>query len=373
MKKLFLSIMMAFMVIMSMSAQTQSNYVGSSKFLDNVSVTVQGGVLTTFDNFFSGHTAMAPIALIGVDKYINPWFGVGVEGRTLVGTGNGRFNLHASSHTPSDNVNASGYLGVNVSGYLKFNVVNMFDFTGTRHFFEPVVYTGLGWGHQTCSSAAPRNYMTYRAGAELNFNLGQTKSWAIVVNPSVVFGDLDNGKLNKHHGNFEVTAGVVYHFKTSNGTTSFAKAKLYDQNEIDELNGKINGLQKQLDDANATIEVLKKAPKQTITETVTKTIWPKVQFKQGSAKIASTSMANIYDIADAIKDTKDTIKVTGYASTEGSTTFNKKLSYARAEAVKKALVDAGVDSTQIVTVGAGATEKFGPDNLELNRIATTEK
>ena len=361
MKKFFLSIMMAFMVIMSMSAQTQSNYVSSSKFLDNVSVTVQDGVLTTFDNFFSAHTAMAPIALIGVDKYINPWFGVGVEGRTLVGTGNGRFN----SHTTFD--------GVNVSGYLKFNVVNMFDFTGTRHFFEPVVYTGLGWGHQTCSTADPRNYMTYRAGAELNFNLGQSKSWAIVVNPSVVFGDIDNGKLNKHHGNFEVTAGVVYHFKTSNGTTSFAKAKLYDQNEIDELNGKINGLQKQLDDANATIEVLKKAPKQTITETVTKTIWPKVQFKQGSAKIASTSMANIYDIADAIKDTKDTIKVTGYASTEGSTTFNKKLSYARAEAVKKALVDAGVDSTQIVTVGAGATEKFGSDNLELNRIATTEK
>lgn len=361
MKKLFLSIMMAFMVIMSMSAQTQSNYVGSSKFLDNVSVTVQGGVLTTFDNFFSGHTAMAPIALIGVDKYINPWFGVGVEGRTLVGTGNGRFN----SHTTFD--------AINVSGYLKFNVVNMFDFTGTRHFFEPVVYTGLGWGHQTCSTADPRNYMTYRAGAELNFNLSQSKSWAIVVNPSVVFGDIDNGKLNKHRGNFEVTAGVVYHFKTSNGTTSFAKAKLYDQNEIDELNGKINGLQKQLDDANATIEVLKKAPKQTVTETVTKTIWPKVQFKQGSAKIASTSMANIYDIADAIKDTKDTIKVTGYASTEGSTTFNKKLSYARAEAVKKALVDAGVDPTQIVTVGAGATEKFGPDNLELNRIATTEK
>lgn len=363
MKKFIFSIMMAFMAVISMNAQTQSNYAGSSKFTDNVSVTVQGGVLTTFDEFFKGHTAMAPIALVGVDKYVNPWFGVGVEGRTLVGTGHGKFN----SHTAFD--------AVNVSGYAKFNLVNMFDFTGTRHLFEPVLYTGLGWGHQTCSTADPRSYMTYRAGAELNFNLGQTKSWAIVLNPSVVFGDLCNGKLEKSHGNFELTAGVVYHFKTSNGTTSFAKAKLYDQNEIDELNGKINGLQKQLDDANATIEVLKSAPKQTVVQTqaTTKTVWPKVQFKQGSAKIASTSMANIYDIAVAIKDTNDTIKVTGYASTEGSASYNKKLSYARAEAVKKALVAAGVDPTHIVTVGEGATEKFGPDDPQLNRIATTEK
>lgn len=360
MKKIFLSLLMVMTAIFS-NAQTQSNYAGSSKLLDNVSVTVQGGALTTFDEFVKGHTAVAPIALVGVDKYLNPWFGVGVEGRTLIGTGNGKYN----SHTAFD--------AVNVSGYAKFNIMNMFNFTGTRHLFEPVVYTGLGWGHQTCSDITPRNYMTYRAGAELNFNLGQSKSWAVVVNPSVVFGDIDNGKLSKHHGSFELTAGVVYHFKTSNGTTSFAKAKLYDQNEVDELNGKINGLKKQLDDANATIEVLKNAPKQTVVQTVTNTVWPKVQFKQGSAKIASTSMANIYDIADAIKDTKDTIKVTGYASTEGSTTYNKKLSYKRAEAVKKALVAAGVDPAQIVTVGAGATNTFSPDDLELNRIATTEK
>ena len=359
MKKFILSLMMAMVAIFSY-AQSQSNYVGSSKFTDNVSVTVQGGVLTSFDNFYSGHTAMAPVALIGVDKYITPVFGVGVEGRTLIGTGHGAYNTYT----------AFDY--VNVSGYLKANLANAFNFTGTHHTFEPVIYTGIGWGHGTAYDHP--NWMTYRAGVELNYNLGNSKNWAVVLNPSVVWNDIDNGKLIKKNGSFEVTAGVVYHFKTSNGTTSFAKAKLYDQDEVDELNSKVNGLKKQLDDANATIEVLKSnaQPKTNTVKTV-KIVYPKVQFKQGSAKVTETSMANIYDIADALKDVNGTIKVTGYASTEGTTKLNKELSLKRAEAVKKLLVKAGVSADKIEVVGNGATNKFNPDELNVNRIVTVEK
>lgn len=359
MKKFILSLMMAMVAIFSY-AQSQSNYVGSSKFTDNVSVTVQGGVLTSFDNFYSGHTAMAPVALIGVDKYITPVFGVGVEGRTLIGTGHGAYNTYT----------AFDY--VNVSGYLKANLANAFNFTGTHHTFEPVIYTGIGWGHGTAYDHP--NWMTYRAGVELNYNLGNSKNWAVVLNPSVVWNDIDNGKLIKKNGSFEVTAGVVYHFKTSNGTTSFAKAKLYDQDEVDELNSKVNGLKKQLDDANATIEVLKSnaQPKTNTVKTV-KIVYPKVQFKQGSAKVTETSMANIYDIADVLKDVNGTIKVTGYASTEGTTKLNKELSLKRAEAVKKLLVKAGVSADKIEVVGNGATNKFNPDELNVNRIVTVEK
>ena len=143
------------------------------------------------------------------------------------------------------------------------------------------------------------------------------------------------------------------------------------------LNGKINALQKNLNDANATIEVmhdsLTKANTLIKTKEITKMVYPKVQFKKGTAKIESTSMANIYDIADALKDVDGTIKVTGYASTEGSTRYNKELSLKRAVAVKNALIKAGVDGSKIKTIGAGPVNKFSPDNLDLNRIVTTEK
>lgn len=358
MKKIFI-ILIA--MIATVCANAQTNYAGSSKFTDNISVTVQGGIITSFDEFATGKTAFAPIAVVGADKYINPWFGVGLEGRTLIGTGDGKFDTHTT------------FDAVNVSGYAKFNVLNMFNFIGKRRTFEPIVYTGFGWGHQTCSNAADRNYMTFRSGVEFNINIGKQKHFGIVINPSVVFGNIDNGKLNKHNGYFELTAGVVYHFNTSNGTTSFAKAKLYNQNEVNELNSKINTLVNEMNTANRTIDSLNRIPKQIVTETVVKTVWPKIQFKQGSAELTETSAANIYDIADNIKDTKDTIKITGYASIEGNSILNDKLSYKRAEAVKTALVNAGVNPEQIITVGKGATNMFSPDDLELNRVVVTEK
>lgn len=362
MKKFIFSMVIALATFFNANAQTQSNYSGSSKFTDNVSVTVQGGVLTKFNDFYTSHPATTPIVLVGVDKYITPVFGVGIEGRTLIKTG--------SQNT------STAFDYINVSGYLKANLANMFAYNDKRHLFEPVIYTGLGWGHgtkgypefYTDATHTHINTMTYRAGAELNFNLGSSRNFAIVVNPSVVWGDIDNGKLLKKNGCFEVTAGLVYHFNTSNGTSSFKKAKLYDQNEIDGLNSKINDLKKDLDNANATIEVLKNAK----SKEVVKYIYPKVQFLQGSAKVTETSMANIYDIADSLKNIDGTIKITGYASTEGTTKYNKALSLKRAEAVKKLLVKAGVPEDKIEVSGLGETNKFNPDQLNTNRVVTVE-
>jgi OmpA-OmpF porin, OOP family len=365
MKRIF-SILFALMTVIAINvlpvnAQKQYNYAGSSRFTDNWSVTLQGGVLTSFNDFYSGHTAMAPIAVLGVDKYINPWFGLGVEGRTLIGTGRGRYN----TKTVFD--------GVNVSGYAKVNLANLLAFNGTRHVFEPVLYTGLGWGHQTSEVCVPRNYMTYRAGAEFNFNLGERHAWAVVLNPSVVWGDLTNGALSKSHGNFEITAGVVYHFNTSNDTRSYAKAKLYDAAEVAALNGKVNTLQAQLDEANAVIKMLVNK-KDTVTNTVTtvERVYPKVQFEQGSATLSNTSSAALADIAEAVKNNDAKVTVTGYASVEGSTAVNKKLSAERANAVKNALVTLGVDESKIETVVGGATDKFSPDNLPLNRVTVVK-
>lgn len=369
MKKFIFGMIAAFAAI---TANAQSNYSGSSKFTDNMSITVQGGVLTKLNDFYTTHPATTPIIIVGVDKYITPVFGVGIEGRTLIQTGSN------NTHTAFDYVN--------VSGYLKANLANMFTYKGKRHVFEPVIYTGLGWGHGTAKTyplfrtvnssnvlqlfrtANPSNVMTYRAGTEFNFNLGKSRNFALVLNPSVVWGDLDNGKLCKKNGNFEVTAGFVYHFKTSNGTSSFVRARLYDQNEVNTLNDKINSLRKDLDNANATIEVLKTTkPKE-----VVKYIYPKVQFLKGSAKVTETSMANIYDIADSLKAIDGTIKITGYASTEGTTKFNKSLSLKRAEAVKKLLTQAGVPADKIEVSGAGATNKFNPDELNTNRVVVVE-
>ena len=332
MKKFILIFVAMFMFATSMFAQEQTNYTGSSKFTDNVSVTVQGGVLTSFDNFYSGHTAMAPIALVGVDKYVNPWFGVGVEARTLIGTGNGSYNTKTT------------FDWVNLSGYAKFNVLNMFNYNGERRTFEPVVYTGLGWGHST--ACLHTNQATYRAGVELNLNLGKEKAWGIVLNPSVVWGGFPGNKLYVHSGNFEVTAGVVYHFKTSNGTRSFAKPRLYSQSEIDALNARI----KELDSKPAVIkEVINNT---SVTDVVEKTYI--VTFAKSKADLTDDAKANLNKITG-------TVVIEASASPEGTTEFNQKLSEDRANAVKSYLESRGVKVTKATGLGVVGNES--------NRIA----
>lgn len=338
MKKFILIFVAMFMFATSMFAQEQTNYTGSSKFTDNVSVTVQGGVLTSFDNFYSGHTAMAPIALVGIDKYVNPWFGVGVEARTLIGTGNGSYN----TKTVFD--------WVNLSGYAKFNVLNMFNYNGERRIFEPVVYTGLGWGHST--ACLHTNQATYRAGVELNLNLGKEKAWGIVLNPSVVWGGMTDYKLNKHNGSFEVTAGVVYHFKTSNGTRTFAKPRLYSQSEIDALNARI----KELDSRQVAVkEVIKNVPATNSTANVNvveKTYI--VTFAKSKADLTNAAKANLDKITG-------TVVIEASASPEGTTKFNQKLSEDRANAVKSYLESRGVKVTKATGLGVVGNES--------NRIA----
>lgn len=359
--KKFFSILFALCTSMMSFAQSQSNYSGSSRFTDNWSVSLQGGVLTGFNNFFSGHTATAPTVTIGLDKYITPWFGLGIEGRTLIGTGGSDYNTF-NTHTAFD--------AVNVSGYVKLNIINMFNYKGKRHLFEPVIYTGLGWGHQTCSKTFDRNYMTFRSGTELNFNLGKERAWTVVVNPSVVFGDIDNGKLMKSHGHFELNAGIVYHFKTSNGTHDFKDARLYDQTEIDHFNDVISSL-KTANQGQEEINLPKKCVYQHDTIYIEKLEdnSNKFYFEKNSLNLTG----DVSELANSLKESGSTCVITGYASKEGSEKRNNVLAEHRANVLKNALVKSGVKASKIKVVNGGSTDKFSKTSFEPNRVAVVEK
>lgn len=369
--KKFFSILCTLCVSVMSFAQTQSNYSGSSRFTDNWSVSLQGGVLTGFDNFFSGHTATAPTVTLGVDKYVTPWFGLGIEGRTLIGTGHGHVDGICYSGVPNAYNTHTAFDAVNVSGYAKFNILNMFSYDGHRKFFELVAYTGLGWGHQTCSKSFDRNYMTSRSGAELNFNLGKERAWAISVNPSVVFGDINNGKLMKSHGYLEVNVGLVYHFKTSNGTHDFTKAKLNDQTQIDQLNDVINSLKEDNQNKEKEIEYLKKCAAQhdTIYIEVPTDNSSKFYFEKNSLNLTG----DVSELAKSLKESGSTCVITGYASKEGSEKRNNVLAERRANVLKQALVKSGVNNSKIKVVNGGSTDKFSKTSFEPNRVAVVEK
>lgn len=333
MKKFIFMLVAMLTMAISVNAQDQFNYAGSSKILDNTSVTLQAGVVTPFNDFAHKGSADA-VVLLGIDKFVNPWLGFGVEGRTAIGVGN-RFN----SHTAFD--------AVNVSGNVKFNVLNAISYKGDRRTFEPVLYAGIGWGHLTTGGMklanlntmpvgnAHDNFVTKRAGVELYANLGKQKNVALVLNIANVWGDVNNFKLAKSHGKFEGTIGLTYRFKTSRTcpkgvNTAMALPRLWEEPAT-----------------VAPTEVVKEVPVEVVKEVVTTTIEGvnnsyTVFFEKGVS-----SVPDITKVAEALKKTTGIITIVGGASPEGSEKFNSNLALARAEAVKAALINAGIDASRI--------------------------
>ena len=74
----------------------------------------------------------------------------------------------------------------------------------------------------------------------------------------------------------------------------------------------------------------------------------------------STQMANIERIATYMKENPNTkVVITGYASPEGSKSFNQRLSQKRADAVKKILVQKyDIDASRITAEGKGVGSVF---------------
>lgn len=91
-----------------------------------------------------------------------------------------------------------------------------------------------------------------------NFNLGESKAWTLGIKPAIVY-DMQGtypetkSRFNANNAGFELTAGLTYHFKTSNGTHHFAKVRVYNQAEIDGLNSSINALRADVNNKDGEI------------------------------------------------------------------------------------------------------------------------
>ena len=76
-----------------------------AKFFDNVAVGVKGGISTPLNKPFDG---VSPAVGLEVEKYINPWLGVAIDGTTLIANPYGK----ANPHTMFDVVNVNGLVNL---------------------------------------------------------------------------------------------------------------------------------------------------------------------------------------------------------------------------------------------------------------------
>ena len=404
MRKIFTFIAASAMVL-GASAQ---GYEGN-KFFDNWSFGIEGGATTALHpiNQPSGTNkafqkkaflkGIVPVAGAELTKQIIPAFGLALQDHVI-------FNW-TDSKTAVD-VNDLTLLA-------KLNFMNFFGgYTGKPRTFEIEGVFGGGWRHyynHNCNyinngsvgqvydpsskNCKDRDALIVKAGMNLLFNLGEKKAWTIAIKPAVVW-DTDgfvptnkNGhQINIKDANFELVAGIAYHFKSSNGAHHFTKVRPYDQAEVDDLNGRINALRGELADKdgviaqlNDEIEALRNRKPQVIEKIVEKekivngkdinTLENNVFFKIGKSVIGADQVPNVERVAVYMKSHKDSkVVVKGYASKDGPQALNMKLAENRAQAVKNMLVKKfGIAADRIEASGNGISEMF--EEPEWNRVS----
>lgn len=92
-----------------------------------------------------------------------------------------------------------------------------------------------------------------------------------------------------------------------------------------------------------------------------------ILFAHDSANLELDEIAKIDEVTFLMKEYPDTVIVLkGYASSDGASEYNMKLSERRAEAVKAAFLERDIEEDRITVFAKGATGIFG-NLLELNR------
>jgi len=363
MKKFILPIVMALTVMFTANAQVATE---NAKVFDNTYVSVEVGASTPLN--FNSMFPVNPMAGIKAGKELTPVFGLEVEGLTIfgdnfyrngvngsiMGAPEGSFNLHKNGKVNTF-IKATN---VGLNGVLNWSNV-LFGYNGAPRTFEVKTNTGLGWlhyfgtynpkypigGYVVCSK---KNALVAKTAVDFAFNLGKAKQHTINVSPTIYWNLSESGAIqfNKNYAQIALMAGYTYHFKTSNGTRHF---KTYNVGDMIAENERLNA------------ELAKKS------KVVEKVVIKEVPvIKEATGFGIKETVFFAFDSAELDQNAKETLDklgqngvyvVRGYASSEGSTEYNKALSLKRAEAVAQYLRDRGarVDTVEGLGVVFGPT------------------
>lgn len=374
------TILAAATAILAGCGAANAQVVETPGFFDNMSVGVDGGVVTPMHGsaFFG---SMRGATGLNIGKQITPTFGVGVE--SIFGVNTSSWKGYTHSSTAFDN----SYVGV----YGSVDLFNLFGgYQCQRRPFSIEAVAGAGWGHNYLNEGADKDYNYFATRTGLNFNFNVSNSVTIAVKPMVLwnmngnFSQSSSG-YNINRATFGMLAGVKYTFGSG-----FNCVRPYDQGEVDALNGEINNLRSQvaladaaaaLLDARATalqaqLDSCQNQEPQVVHEVSNQYNSVRfVFFKIGSSRITADQLPNVTMIADYMNSHPNSkVVIKGYASRDGNYDNNIRLAQNRAESVKQALMQRyRIPATRIVAEGEGIGNMFEEESWNRVAICTLEQ
>ena len=348
------TLLMVAMFSMAYSVNAQYNVEGH-KFWDNWSLGIEGGISTNAHDWNTPHGAVVGInATKAITPVVSFEFGIGA----------GINNNYNWRMTHSANV----FDNVSAIASTKINLMNWFGgYKGAPRLFEIQARGGFGYmrefwpdfaGNPT-KSGNDLNRAIAKFGFDFDFNLGKSKAWTISLRPAVVLKMVNEGKMVDQMFTYEgcvyrdpifglpecdayghnvlgqVTAGITYHFKTSNGTHHFAAVK---PQVVTETVEKI--VEKPVE------KIVEKVVEKKVAAAAGNNIYV-VEFEQNKSNLSNTAKATLDQISNGT-----TVILDAYASPEGAKAYNQKLSQKRADAVKGYLENKGVKVADAKAHGA---------------------
>lgn len=381
MMRKFLSMIAALLMVFAVSANAQT--VESSRMFENISVTVDGGAVSSmlqpFDTTFFKNIKGS--AGFGIDKYFTPVVGIGIQGIA-------NFNHDFEART------LDRAYGI-VNG--KINFSNWFGgYKGQPRRVEVVGFAGMGYGHNfsdakpeeqpvvavraasRSNAVSPRpqipnaepvkHFTVYDAGLELNFNIGEERAWQINVKPTVLWNNETAvyPKLSIRDADVRLTAGVTYKFGSrSKKSHNFVLCPFsITQEEYDALQAKYDDLANRppvtkevVREVIRTERVIEKETKVLMTSTV-------ITFPIGSAVLSEVEREKVGIFAKSL-DGETLIQLVGSAdSGTGSEARNQMLAENRANVVKNILTDVYGIAPSRITVN---TQMDATENAQTSR------
>ena len=329
MKKFILMFALLLGMAVNMTAQT----IVKPATFDNTYVSVRYGVTALmrpgYNKFKNFAHSLAGQSELQFGKYITPKFGVALDGTLGWDT--------YSCKKMSKNVVPF----VSVAALAKYRVV---DFNR----FGVVAVAGPGWIHAFDANSNSEHFDQNGIFTkfQLEFSYKVTDRVIVDVVPELNY-NFTSGKFEHNHQPtfdarnawYGLNVGLTYKF----GNDFQLCDKLYTAAEWNALNEEVNNLRAELAKKPKEVKVVEtKVVKETVKDA---TFLPSVTFERGSAVVGS-----IDDLIKVVKATTGTVTLVGSTSPEGPEELNADLATARANAVKKALVKAGVSADRIKTV-----------------------
>ena len=322
-----------FALLLGMAVNMTAQTIVKPATFDNTYVSVRYGVTALmrpgYNKFKNFAHSLAGQSELQFGKYITPKFGVALDG-TL--------GWDTYSH---EKMSKNVVPFVSVAALAKYRVV---DFNR----FGVVAVAGPGWIHAFDANSNSKHFDQNGIFTkfQLEFSYKVTDRVIVDVVPELNYNFTSGKAKHDHQPTFDVhnawyglNVGLTYKF----GNDFQLCDKLYTAAEWNALNEEVNNLRAELAKKPKEVKVVEtKVVKETVKDA---TFLPSVTFERGSAVVGS-----IDDLIKVVKATTGTVTLVGSTSPEGPEELNADLATARANAVKKALVKAGVSADRIKTV-----------------------